>query len=252
MECESPVPDPAIDENDVIPRLTDLPRESAVEMNETAARILSAVREWSRGVGVAADYDTAARFRRVLKPVVATIARRKLSGRSTADANEAARIIDRVLGLAITAGEDAGKVGPASKGTGPSIRDLTGGDPIRPLYRLADLSEQQFDAALARSRAHGGQCSLDSVIWALDAAADETPPPVVEAPPAPRDVNVYRVVADALMEISAVATLVAQLEPDDIDQLDAACAKDYARGLWEVLVPVMALHNALRTRGRSA
>jgi hypothetical protein len=246
-------PVPAEPEGEILPRLVDLPRDSAVQMNATATAVLSVVRRWSGETVASGDWAEAARLRRVLRPMVATITRRRLSTESIADAQQAARIVDRTLGATIAAGIECGRVGPPASGY-PSIRELTGGDPISPLYRLAELSDDEFEAACARSRAHGGACSLDSVIWAADAPADApAPEPVVDEPPAPpREIDVRRVVGDALTEIYAAITPLGQLEPSDLDQVDAALAKDYARGLWDALVPVMGLHSALRARGRNA
>jgi hypothetical protein len=251
-----PEPAPAEPEIDILPRLVDIPRDSAVDMNAVAARILSAVREWYPGAVAEVDFTGAARLRRMLKPIVATITRRRLSNEAIADVQQAARIVDRTLGLTIADGIDRGQVGPASKGTGPNIRDLTDGDVIGPLYRLADLADEAFDAALTRSRVHGGACSLDSVLWAIDAPVDAIHEPAAEAPPAvppaPRDVDIRKIVADGLTEIYAAITPFGQLQPGDLDQIDAATAKDYARGLWEALVPVMGLHRDLRARGKDA
>jgi hypothetical protein len=245
-------PVPAETEVEILPRLVDIPRDSAVATVRIAAHILAAVREWYPGAIAARDFTAAARLRRQLKPIVSTIARRGLSTEALADVQHAARIVDRTLGLTIADGIDRGQVGPASKGTGPSIRELTGGDPISPLYYLADLSDDEFEAACARSRAHGGACSLDSVRWAIDAPADAVPEPVTEPTPPPPAVDAEAIVTDALSEIRAAVAPAGQLRPGDLAGLDAARAKDCARELWDALVPVMALYTALRTRGRDA
>jgi len=149
---ELPAPPPL----PTIPPLTDVPRDSAVDTVRLAADLLAVVQKWAPDAVAAVDFMGAAELRRHLAPVASTIARRGLSKEAALDAQHAVRLVERVIGLTVRRGQELGLVRPWRQGNhspGVATRDI--GADVTKAYRLADVTDAEFDAAVQRGRDRG-------------------------------------------------------------------------------------------------
>lgn len=148
----APPPIPAM------PTSYDVPRSSAVDAEIMAATMLHDVQAWAPKAIAAGDFRGAGELRRLLGPIASTLYRRKLSLTATLDAQLAARIVDRVAGKTVRAGQEAGLIYVRST-TGSKDRilvgDIVGHNDRSGLYRLGEASEEDFQAAVASARASG-------------------------------------------------------------------------------------------------
>jgi hypothetical protein len=152
-----------------MPTANDVPRGSAVDAEIMAATMLAAVQAWAPKALAAGDYRGAGELRRRLGPVAATIYRRKLSATATLDAQQAARIVDRVAGRTVRDGQAAGEIyvrSTSGKRNRIPVADIVGHNDRSGLYRLGEATEEEFQAAIASARA-SGSLAMETVVGHL-------------------------------------------------------------------------------------
>lgn len=151
-----------------LPDVEDVPRNSVVDVEIMAATLLATVQKWAPRAVAAGDFRGAGELRRRLSPVVMQIYRYNISRSAVLDAQQALRTADRVAGITVRAGQQAGLIRShgQSKGTRLSVGEILGGNDRSGIYHLAGVTDAEFTAGIARARAAGG-LSMESLVGHL-------------------------------------------------------------------------------------
>lgn len=149
-----------------LPDPGDVP-EDAVDAEIMAATLLSNMQTWAPKAVASGDFMGVADLRRRLGKVTIAIFRRNFSQSANLDAQNASRIADRALGLALHDAQKAGLVRGKRHQSRSAIKvkDVLGNSDRAPMYRLA-VPQEEFDEAVRRARA-SGSLSITAVIAEL-------------------------------------------------------------------------------------
>lgn len=212
-----------------LPQLSAIPRDSAVATFELMRDVLEQVRRYAAGPRPS---ETAAQeCRRRLAPIVDTVRRRGLSKVAVLDGDHALRLAEWVQAQTIQAW-------PAPR---------TAADSYRFLRQLRSVELVHLEKAIEQART-GWDVSPAAVSAGL---AGVVPAPPVPAAPVPEPaVTMASVLEAAGDRLRAVAQEIEGQGIESPNDLDPEFAADLARTLWDTCTPAVALHNALKMRGK--
>lgn len=163
-----------------LPAAGDVPREGAVDTNAMAGSLLATALYYRDAIRGALEsdppvvdrdaLDQAAEFRRGVAVVADLIVRRALSPTGVSIAQRAARVAERVAGLTVAAGQQAGIVHTTAAFRGPTrlrIRDILG-DAADRCQQMGGPDDDTFEAAIQMC-VNKGSVTYDAMIAALAA-----------------------------------------------------------------------------------